>query len=41
MGPAAEHVEGVVIRKSGHWLVEEAPDQVIPKIVDFLNSLNR
>jgi pimeloyl-ACP methyl ester carboxylesterase len=30
-------VEGVVIKGSGHWLMEEAPDQVIPKLVDFLN----
>src|SRR5258706_10981679 len=33
----ATDVEGVVIRKSGHWLMEEAPDQVIPKLVEFLN----
>jgi pimeloyl-ACP methyl ester carboxylesterase len=30
-------VEGVVIRGSGHWLMEEAPDQTIPRLVDFLN----
>jgi len=34
---AATNVEGVVIKGSGHWLIEEAPDQVIPKLVDFLN----
>jgi len=33
----AKNVEGVVIRKSGHWLMEEAPDQVIPALVEFLN----
>jgi pimeloyl-ACP methyl ester carboxylesterase len=33
----ATNVEGVVIRNSGHWLMDEAPDQVIPKLVDFLN----
>jgi pimeloyl-ACP methyl ester carboxylesterase len=33
----ATNVEGVVVRNSGHWLMEEAPDQVIPKLVDFLN----
>lgn len=33
----AKNVEGVVIRKSGHWLMEEAPKQVIPKLVAFLN----
>jgi pimeloyl-ACP methyl ester carboxylesterase len=33
----ASNVEGVVIRGSGHWLMEEAPEQVIPKLVEFLN----
>ncbi len=33
----ASNVEGVVIRGSGHWLMEEATDQVIPKLVEFLN----
>jgi pimeloyl-ACP methyl ester carboxylesterase len=32
-----ENVVGVVIHGSGHWLMEEAPDQVIPKLVSFLN----
>jgi pimeloyl-ACP methyl ester carboxylesterase len=32
----ATNVEGAVIRKSGHWLMEEAPHQVIPKLVKFL-----
>ena len=31
----AETVEGVVIKGSGHWLVDEAPEQVIPKLVTF------
>jgi pimeloyl-ACP methyl ester carboxylesterase len=31
----AENVEGVVIKGSGHWLVDEAPDQVIPTLVTF------
>jgi pimeloyl-ACP methyl ester carboxylesterase len=31
------NVEGVIIKGSGHWLMEEAPDQVVPKLVDFLN----
>jgi pimeloyl-ACP methyl ester carboxylesterase len=34
----AKNVEGLVVRKSGHWLMEEAPDQVIPKLVEFLNA---
>jgi pimeloyl-ACP methyl ester carboxylesterase len=33
----AANVEGVVVRGSGHWLMEEAPPQVIPKLVEFLN----
>jgi pimeloyl-ACP methyl ester carboxylesterase len=32
-----DNVEGVIVKGSGHWLMEEAPDQVIPKLVDFLN----
>jgi len=31
----AEKVEGVVIKGSGHWLIDEAPEQVIPKLVAF------
>jgi pimeloyl-ACP methyl ester carboxylesterase len=30
------NVEGVVIPGSGHWLMEEATAQVIPKLVAFL-----
>jgi pimeloyl-ACP methyl ester carboxylesterase len=33
-----DHVEGVVIKGSGHWLMDEAPDQVIPKLVSFLST---
>jgi pimeloyl-ACP methyl ester carboxylesterase len=32
----ATNVEGVIVRNSGHWLMEEAPDQVIPRLVEFL-----
>ena len=32
----AANVTGVVVKGSGHWLMEEAPQQVIPAIVDFL-----
>jgi hypothetical protein len=35
----ATTVEGVVVRNSGHWLMEEAPGQVIPKLVEFLTRL--
>jgi len=33
-----DNVEGVVIPGSGHWLMEEAPQQVIPRIVAFVND---
>jgi pimeloyl-ACP methyl ester carboxylesterase len=32
----ATNVTGTVVKGSGHWLMEEAPDQVIPAIVAFL-----
>ena len=31
------NVEGVIVTGSGHWLMEEAPKQVTPLLVDFLN----
>ena len=38
----AENVEGVVIEGSGHWLIDEAPDQVAtPQLVDFFSSERR
>lgn len=33
----AERVEGVVVKGAGHWLMEEAPGQVVPRLVAFLN----
>ncbi len=33
----ATNVKGVVIEGSGHWLMEEAPNTVIPAITDFIN----
>jgi pimeloyl-ACP methyl ester carboxylesterase len=33
----ATNVEGVLVQGRGHWLMEEAPDQVIPKLVEFLD----
>lgn len=33
-----DNVEGVIIKGSGHWLMEEAPEQVIPLLVRFLNQ---
>ena len=31
------NVQGVIVEGSGHWLMEEAPQQVIPLLVKFLN----
>jgi pimeloyl-ACP methyl ester carboxylesterase len=31
------NVEGVIVTGSGHWLMEEAPDKVIPLLVKSLN----
>jgi pimeloyl-ACP methyl ester carboxylesterase len=32
------NVNGVVIKGKGHWLMEEAPQQVIPQLVAFINT---
>ena len=32
-----DNVEGVIVQGSGHWLINEAPEQVIPKLLEFLN----
>lgn len=32
------NVEGVVVKGAGHWLMEEAPQQVIPQLVAFINK---
>src|SRR6266446_2199212 len=34
----ATDVKGVVIAGSGHWLMEEAPGQVIPQLVAFIDA---
>ena len=34
----ATNVEGVVIKGSGHWLMEEAPEQVMPLLVAFIDG---
>jgi pimeloyl-ACP methyl ester carboxylesterase len=28
----------VLIKGSGHWLMEEAPEQTIPQLVKFINA---
>ena len=35
------NVEGVVIKGKGHWLMEEAPEQVIPQLVAFIGRSQR
>ncbi len=32
----AGNVKGVIVKGSGHWLMEEAPEQTIPALLDFL-----
>ena len=34
----AENVEGVLIKGSGHWLIDEAPGQAIPRLVAFFQD---
>ena len=34
----ATNVKGVVVAGSGHWLIDEAPDKVIPELVAFLDA---
>jgi pimeloyl-ACP methyl ester carboxylesterase len=34
----ASNVKGVIVKGSGHWLMEEAPDQVMPAIVAFVSD---
>jgi pimeloyl-ACP methyl ester carboxylesterase len=34
----ADNVEGVVVKGSGHWLMDEARDQVVARLVNFLGG---
>ncbi len=34
----ATHVKGIVVKNAGHWLMEEAPAQVIPELVAFISA---
>jgi pimeloyl-ACP methyl ester carboxylesterase len=34
----ADNVEGAAIKGSGHWLIDEAPAQVIPRLVSFFTT---
>ena len=31
----ADHVDVVIVTGSGHWFIDEAPSQVIPRLVAF------
>jgi pimeloyl-ACP methyl ester carboxylesterase len=33
----ATDVRGTIIKGSGHWLIDEAPEQVIPALVEFID----
>ena len=32
------NVDGVVVKGKGHWLMDEAPEEVIPRLVAFINK---
>ncbi|MRW84740.1 alpha/beta fold hydrolase [Pseudoduganella sp. FT26W] len=32
----ATNVKSIIVKGSGHWLIDEAPDQVVPALVDFI-----
>lgn len=34
----ARNVQGQIVAGSGHWLIEEAPNQVIPALITFLDA---
>lgn len=36
----ASNVKGVIVKGSGHWLMEEAPKQVVPELIAFINAPN-
>jgi pimeloyl-ACP methyl ester carboxylesterase len=33
----ATNVQSIIIKGSGHWLIDEAPEQVVPALVAFIN----
>lgn len=38
VGFAANNVRAAVIKDSGHWIMEEQPEQAVPLILDFLKA---
>jgi pimeloyl-ACP methyl ester carboxylesterase len=33
----ATNVQSIIVKGSGHWLIDEAPEQVVPALVQFIN----
>jgi pimeloyl-ACP methyl ester carboxylesterase len=38
IGSIATNVQSIIIKGSGHWLIDEAPEQVVPALVQFINQ---
>ncbi|OFA02906.1 alpha/beta fold hydrolase [Duganella sp. HH101] len=38
VGTVATNVKSVIVQGSGHWLIDEAPEQVVPAIVGFIDQ---
>ncbi len=36
VGTVATNVKSVIVQGSGHWLIDEAPEQVVPALVEFI-----
>ncbi|GJJ04580.1 epoxide hydrolase [Duganella rhizosphaerae] len=37
VGTVATNVKSVIVQGSGHWLIDEAPEQVVPALVEFID----
>ena len=37
VGSVATNVKSVIVQGSGHWLIDEAPEQVVPALVEFID----
>lgn len=35
------NVQGVIVKRSGHWLMEESPEQTIPALVSFIGATHK
>ncbi|RFP14664.1 MULTISPECIES: alpha/beta fold hydrolase [unclassified Duganella] len=36
VGTVATDVKSIIVQGSGHWLIDEAPEQVVPALVEFI-----